>query len=74
VPRMAAPADADEIRAILQAAVQTRGSQRDLARHLGFTEVHTSRLLTGTSGLSLPNLFAILDYVGMTLILAEPDE
>lgn len=69
---MAVPASADEIRAILQSAVRSRGTQADLARHLGYSQKHVSEMMNGHAGITLPNLLAILDYIGMTLILAEP--
>lgn len=69
--RMAAPANEDEIRQVLQAAVRKWGTQKDLARHLGFSEKHVSLMLTGKASISLGTLFGILDYTGLKLVITD---
>lgn len=54
----------DEVVEILRDLLADAGrTQRDLAEYLGFSEKHVSQIFTGRAGLTLPNLFAILDYV-----------
>lgn len=40
-----------------------------LARELGFTEKHISQMLTGKAGISLPNLYKILAYLDLALLV-----
>ena len=43
-----------------------------LARELGFSEKHVSQMLTGKAGISLPNLYKILAYLDLSLLVV-PD-
>lgn len=48
------------------------GTQRAMAEHLGFTTKHLSMIMTGKNGVTLPVLFKMLDYVGLSMILSPP--
>jgi transcriptional regulator with XRE-family HTH domain len=40
-----------------------------MAEHLGVSQKHLSQMMTGKANISLRNLFAMLEYLDLTLVL-----
>lgn len=62
---------ADEVMPLIRKQMAVKGKAHIvMAKHLGISEVHMSRIMNGKSGLSLPMLFAILEYLDISMLLA----
>lgn len=62
--------DASQVIPLIRDELEFRGgTQRGMAKHLGFSTKHMSYIMTGKSGTPLPVLFKMLEYVELSLIL-----
>lgn len=66
---------AEDVPMQIQSELLEQGrSQVLLARELGFTEKHVSQILTGKSNVTVANLYKILAYLDLALVLSPHQE